>query len=73
MNLSRAGFVLYVGVPDDGTPAAEIVDAAETLRELAQEALPTARTLTTLALRADPDSDVQAVGDRLDRLDDDER
>ena len=67
----RAGFVLYVGLPDDGSPAVtptELVEAAEALRELAQEALPNAETLTALSLSSDPGGEVQAIGERLGRL-----
>ena len=49
------------------TPA-ELVEAAETLRELAQEALPHAETLTALSLSPDAYGEVQAIGERLGRL-----
>ena len=50
-----AGFVLTVDVDDDAfrnDPAAlrELVEAAETLKELADELLPRADTVTTLSL-----------------------
>ena len=51
---SGAGFVLYVGVDDSfghGPQALrELIEAAETLQELARDLLPTAGTHTTLSL-----------------------
>lgn len=53
---SRAGFVLYVSLPESGTDgaalpsAADLTETAEALRELAQEALPGSETYATLSL-----------------------
>ncbi len=53
---ARAGFVLYVSLPDTGTDgavpptAAELTETADALRELAQEALPGSETYATLSL-----------------------
>lgn len=48
----QAGFLLWVGLdPSDTSPhAAEIIELAETLGELARELLPTAETFTALSL-----------------------
>ena len=49
-----AGFVLYVGVDESFGHGAEalrdLVEAAETLQELARDLLPHAETFTTLSL-----------------------
>ena len=48
-----AGLVLRVSLPDDGSHAVsttQLAEIAEMLRELAQEMLPTAETLTELSL-----------------------
>lgn len=48
-----SGLVLRVQLPDDGTrpvSSTELAEVAEMLRELAQEMLPTAETLTELSL-----------------------
>jgi len=52
---SGAGFVLYVGVDEEsfgrGPDALrDLVEAAETLQELARDLLPEAETFTTLSL-----------------------
>jgi len=64
-----AGFVLYVGLEarHGSRHNAALVELAETLRELAQEALPVAETYTTLSLttRLDGDDDVSAIRNEL--------
>jgi hypothetical protein len=64
-----AGFVLYVGLePRHGSRHnAALVELAETLREIAQEALPVAETYTSLSLttRLDGDDDVSAIRNEL--------
>lgn len=49
---SRPGLVLRVSLPDDAVAVSttELAEVAETLRELAQQMLPTAETLTELSL-----------------------
>lgn len=49
---SRPGLVLRVSLPDGTTAVSktDLAEVAETLRELAQEMLPTAETLTELSL-----------------------
>ncbi|MDM7854752.1 hypothetical protein [Cellulomonas alba] len=63
---TRPGLVLYVSIPDEtATPTAsgasaqapdarQLTEAAELLRELAVELLPTAETYTALALAPQP-------------------
>ncbi|SFK13452.1 hypothetical protein [Cellulomonas sp. KH9] len=72
----RAGFVLYVSLPQDGadtgtTPrpgAAEIAETADLLRELAQEALPGADTFAALSLVPGTAGDVRSLGERITHL-----
>jgi hypothetical protein len=49
---SRTGLVLRVSLPDDvaRVSSTELAEVAELLRELAQELLPSADTLTELSL-----------------------
>lgn len=69
----RPGFVLYVGLDprQDGGPAA-LVELAETLGELARDALPGAETYTALSLAPAPVPDaaeeLRSFRDRLARL-----
>lgn len=52
----RAGFILYVSLPDPGADgavvpsAADLTETADALRQLAQEALPGSETYATLSL-----------------------
>jgi|GEM_PF-901171 len=74
----RAGFVLYVSLPDDepGSPgarrlrptAAEIAETADLLRELAQEALPGSETFAALSLVPGTTGDVRSLGERITHL-----
>ena len=72
----RAGFVLYVSIPDDDPQspatrrpdAAAIAETADLLRELAQEALPGADTFAALSLVPGTSGDVRSIGDRLTHL-----
>ncbi len=69
----RAALVLYVSLPtdDDGTPApspAELAEAAEMLRELAHDLLPTAETSAALSLVPGTSGDVRRIGDRISHL-----
>ncbi|HEY0187553.1 MAG TPA: hypothetical protein VGC67_08695 [Cellulomonas sp.] len=69
----RAGFVLYVGLSTDGagpgTHLAELAEVAESLRDLAQDLLPTAETYTALSLVPGTGADdVRDLRDRLSRL-----
>ncbi|MCM0640608.1 hypothetical protein [Cellulomonas wangsupingiae] len=72
----RAGFVLYVSIPDDEPGAtaghrpttAEIAETADLLRELAQEALPGSDTFTALSLVDGTPGDVRTLGERLTHL-----
>ena len=72
---AQAGFLLWVGIdPDDRSPhAAEIIELAETLGELARELLPTAETFTALSLESSdhptgPPADLSALRTRLAEL-----
>lgn len=72
---AQAGFLLWVGIdPDDRSPhAAEIIELAETLGELARELLPTAETFTALSLDSSehptaPPADLGALRTRLAEL-----
>jgi len=49
---TRPGLVLYVSLPE--ADAEDLTEAAELLRELAVELLPTAETYTALALEPQP-------------------
>ena len=74
----RAGFVLYVSLPDDEPDSAdarrarpstaEIAETADLLRELAQEALPGSETFAALSLVPGTTGDVRTIGDRLTHL-----
>jgi len=76
----RAGFVLYVSLPEDadvepgdsdapGRPTAhEIAETADLLRELAQEALPGSETFAALSLVPGTTGEVRRFGDRLPHL-----
>lgn len=75
----RAGFVLYVSIPedqpDDGTDeprprpsATQIAETADLLRELAQEALPGAETVAALSLVPGTTGDVRSIGERITHL-----
>lgn len=73
----RAGFVLYVSVPDDEhqpgragrrTTAADIAETVDLLRELAQEALPGSEAFAALSLVPGTTGDVRSLGDRLTHL-----
>ncbi|QCB94717.1 hypothetical protein [Cellulomonas shaoxiangyii] len=68
----RAALVLYVSLPagaDEPAPsAAELAEAAEMLRELAQDLLPTAQTATALSLVPGTSGDVRRIGDRISHL-----
>lgn len=71
----RAGFVLYVSLPEgdgeDGEPRASAADIAETadlLRELASEALPGAETSAALSLVPGTTGDVRSIGERISHL-----
>ncbi|MBD7917488.1 hypothetical protein H9657_04240 [Cellulomonas sp. Sa3CUA2] len=76
----RAGFVLYVSLPDDvddepdGTDdrprptAQQIAETADLLRELAQEALPGSETFAALSLVPGTTGEVRRFGDRLPHL-----
>ncbi|UZN03883.1 hypothetical protein [Cellulomonas sp. S1-8] len=73
----RAGFVLYVSLPDDGpddagTPprptSAQLAETADLLRELAQEALPGSETFAAISLAPGTTGDERGVGDRLTHL-----
>jgi len=63
----RAGFVLYVTVPDETSPA-DLAAAAEALHELAVDALPGAETITALSLVPGASDEVRRVGERLTDL-----
>ncbi|GAA4623182.1 hypothetical protein [Cellulomonas oligotrophica] len=68
----RAGLVLYVSLPggDDARAASAtaLAEAAETLREFAQELLPDAETSAALSLVPGTSGDVRQLGDRLTHL-----
>ncbi|WP_136517316.1 hypothetical protein [Cellulomonas telluris] len=68
----RAALVLYVSVPDGGDQAAptpgDLAEAAEMLRELAQDLLPTARASVALSLVPGTSGDVRRIGDRISHL-----
>ncbi|MDM7829841.1 hypothetical protein [Cellulomonas edaphi] len=63
----RAGFVLYVAVPDS-TSVTALADVAASLHELAVDALPGAETVTALSLVPGGSDDVRRIGDRLTEL-----
>ena len=63
----RAGFVLYVSVPES-TTATALADVAATLHELAVDALPGAETVTALSLVPGGSDDVRRIGERLTDL-----
>ncbi|MBO3090005.1 hypothetical protein [Cellulomonas dongxiuzhuiae] len=77
---SRAGFVLYVSLPDDvddepddeGTrprpSARDLAETADLLRELAQDALPGAETFAALSLVPGTTGEVRRFRDRLPHL-----
>ncbi|MGN8244076.1 hypothetical protein ACTHAM_000975 [Cellulomonas soli] len=77
----RAGFVLYVSLPEDGSPAdgrpgstltaADLAGVAELLRESALDLLPAAETYTALSLapqRPGPSVEFGRFGERLSHL-----
>lgn len=71
----RAGFVLYVSLPDDQPDAdgprpspSEIAETADLLRELAQEALPGAETFTALSIAPGTSGSTGTLGERLTHL-----
>lgn len=74
----RAGFVLYVSLPEDGAAAdqqgitpADLAEVAELLREAALDLLPVAETYTALSLapqRPGPAVEFGRFGERLSHL-----
>lgn len=68
----RAALVLYVSLPtgtDEPAPsAADLAEAAEMLRELAHDLLPTAQTAAALSLVPGTSGDVRRIGDRISHL-----
>ncbi|MFS0705351.1 hypothetical protein AB6N23_12580 [Cellulomonas sp. 179-A 9B4 NHS] len=68
----RAALVLYVSLPTgDDAPApsaADLAEAAEMLRELAHDLLPTAETSAALSLVPGTSGDVRRIGDRISHL-----
>ncbi|WP_029289224.1 hypothetical protein [Cellulomonas sp. HZM] len=64
---ARAGFVLYVAAPPDASPA-DLADVAESLHELAVDALPGAETVVALSLVPGGSDEVRRVGERLTDL-----
>lgn len=74
----RAGFVLYVSLPEDGAVAgqqgitpADLAEVAELLRESALDLLPVAETYTALSLspqRPGPAVEFGRFGERLSHL-----
>ena len=65
---ARAGFVLYVSVPES-TSATALADVAATLHErFAVDALPGAETVTALSVVPGGSDDVRQIGERLTDL-----
>ncbi|QGQ20481.1 hypothetical protein GC089_16425 [Cellulomonas sp. JZ18] len=67
----RAALVLYVSLPADDRPApgaGELAEAAEMLRELAQDLLPSAQASVALSLVPGTSGDVRRIGDRITHL-----
>lgn len=70
----RAGFVLYVSLPEDADDdgprptAHDIAETADLLRELAQEALPGSETFAALSLEPGTTGEVRRFGARLPHL-----
>lgn len=68
----RAALVLYVSLPDAQDASApgpgDLAEAAEMLRELAHDLLPSAQASVALSLVPGTSGDVRRIGDRISHL-----